>query len=332
MIVPADPDMIRDAALGLAAGALVAFPTETVYGLGADAANRDAVAAIYAMKGRPADHPVIVHVLDVEGARWWADLPPAAERLAGHFWPGPLTLIVKRREHAPPYACASSDTIGLRCPADPVARALLAAFVALGGHGVAAPSANRFGRVSPTRAEHVADDLGRDAPLILDGGPCTVGVESTIVDLSRGRAALLRPGAISAAQLAHVLGEAPQAPGRDAPRASGTLAAHYAPRTPIELVATESIIDRARTLASRLGHLGIVSRQRPQGVPFHVWQPAPDDPAAYGRWLYDGLRTLDTQGLDRLLVETPPRGPAWDAVHDRLARAAASFDGQEESP
>lgn len=332
MIVAPDPESIHHAALGLAAGALVVLPTETVYGLGADAANREAVAAIFAMKGRPADHPVIVHVLDLEGARWWAALPPAAERLIERFWPGPLTLILKRREDAPAWACAGSDTIGLRAPSEPVARALLAEFALLGGHGIAAPSANRFGRISPTRAEHVADDFGRDSPLILDGGPCLVGVESTIVDLSRGRPVLLRPGAISAAQIAEVLGEVPSAPDADAPRASGTLAAHYAPRTPVELVAAESVVDRANVLSSQLGHLGIVSSRRPDGAVFHVWQPAPADPESYARWLYDGLRGLDRQGLDRLLIERPPPGAAWDAVRDRLSRAAAGFSGTPEGP
>ncbi|HEY5632679.1 MAG TPA: L-threonylcarbamoyladenylate synthase, partial [Burkholderiaceae bacterium] len=176
---------IADAAKRLAAGGLVAFPTETVYGLGADATSAQAVAEVYRTKGRPAGHPLIVHVLDEAQARWWAELGRDAKRLIDAFWPGPLTLIVPRRPGAPAFACGDEPTIGLRSPAHPVARALLEAFTALGGHGIAAPSANRFGRVSPTEAAHVRADLGEARLLILDGGPCEVGLESTIVDLSR---------------------------------------------------------------------------------------------------------------------------------------------------
>ncbi len=182
---------IDRAARLLIEGELVAFATETVYGLGADAAQGEAVAKVYALKGRPPDHPLIVHVSDLEQARTWAQFDERALRLAGAFWPGPLTMILPRRADAPAWACGGQSSIGLRCPSHPVAQALLARFVALGGSGVAAPSANRFGKVSPTTAQHVLDDLGANAPLILDGGACEVGVESSIVDLARARSSLV---------------------------------------------------------------------------------------------------------------------------------------------
>ena len=319
MIVAADDASIDLAARRLLAGGLVAFPTETVYGLGADAAQRDAVAAIYATKGRPADHPLIVHVDGVGEARRWARLDARAERLVGRFWPGPLTLVLPRAEGAPAWACGGEASIGLRCPSHPVARALLARFVALGGSGVAAPSANRFGRVSPTRAQHVADDLGEDAPLILDGGAAEVGVESTIVDLSRDRPVLLRPGRIGRAALEAALGEPVVDRDAGAPRASGTLAAHYQPDTPVELLDAPSLAAR---LSSGAGAgCAVWSRVRP-GMPVFSWEPAPADAAGFEAALYDTLRRLDRIGASRLLVEAPPAGADWDAVRDRLARAA----------
>jgi L-threonylcarbamoyladenylate synthase len=220
--------------------------------------------------------------------------------------------------------------VGLRSPSHPVARALLAAFTRLGGRGVAAPSANRFGRLSPTRAEHVADDLGDEFGLILDGGPCEVGVESTIVDLSRDAPVLLRPGGIGAQRIAEVLGVAPGGRDAQAPRASGTLAAHYAPRTALELVDSASLAARLAELAGQGMRVGVWSRERPAPVAAAQqapdWVPAPADPAGYARELYDTLRRLDGLGLHRLLVERVPQQAAWDAVRDRLARAAASFE------
>ena len=324
----ADAAGIADAALRLARGQTVAFPTETVYGLGADAASATGVASIYRIKGRPADHPLIVHVRDVAQARWWGEFDECALMLAAAFWPGPLTLIVRRREGAPVFASAGESTIGLRCPAHPVASALLDAFTALGGHGIAGPSANRFGRVSPTCAAHVAQDLGGDVPLILDGGACEVGVESTIVDVSRGVPVLLRPGGIAAGDIARVLGQAPHAPDAQAPRASGTLAAHYAPRTPMSLVSADGIESAVRACASAGLRAALWSRQRPDSsLPGVVrWQPQPHDPEDFARQLYDTLRRLDALGLDRVLVERVPQGPGWDAVRDRLGRAAATFE------
>ncbi|MFT4101003.1 MAG: L-threonylcarbamoyladenylate synthase [Burkholderiaceae bacterium] len=335
---------IERAARLLAGGGLVAFATETVYGLGADAAQRDAVAAIYATKGRPAGHPLIVHVVDLDAARWWADLPPRAEALARRFWPGPLTMIVPRREQAPAWACGGQPTIGLRCPSHPLARALLAAFARLGGHGVAAPSANRFGRISPTSARHVRDDLA-DAiaagrVLVLDGGEAEVGLESTIVDLSRARPVLLRPGAIGARALADALDEPvevsanvvdPAKVDAAAPRASGTLAAHYAPRTPLSLAGRDelpAVVADARAVGRRLALLltddasaaGIEPRSA--GGPVVGVEIAPADADAYGRRLYAALRRLDAVGADRIVVQAPARTPAWQAVWDRLLRAA----------
>lgn len=345
-VAPATDAVIDAAAARLAAGGLVAFPTETVYGLGADASSASAVAAVYATKGRPADHPLIVHVPDLEAARFWADLPDAAQRLAAAFWPGPLTLILARHPQAPAHACGGQPTVGLRCPSHPVARALLARFAALGGKGVAAPSANRFGRVSPTRAQHVLDDLGAAAPPVLDGGDADVGIESTIVDLSRGAPVLLRPGAIDPQALSRAAGVTvlvganaadPAVPDPSAPRVSGTLASHYAPRTP--LVLADGVAAFAETVAAhaRAGERvaawafddGLAASQasapgtapRAPHAP-HVMRRAPAQPRDYARALYATLRELDAAGCDRIVLQAPPRGAAWQAVWDRLARAA----------
>jgi L-threonylcarbamoyladenylate synthase len=319
-VIEAPTDAAIDrAARTLLAGGLVAIPTETVYGLGADASRPDAVARIYALKGRPAGHPLIVHVPDAATGRRWGRFDARAERLAAAFWPGPLTLILPRVDDAPAWACGGEDTVGLRCPSHPVAHALLARFAALGGAGIAAPSANRFGRVSPTRAAHVVDDLGDEAPTVLDGGPSEVGVESTIVDLSRGRAVLLRPGRIGRDALEAALGEPVVERDADAPRASGTLPAHYQPRTPVELVARDGIDARIDALAG--SRVAAWSAARP-GRPVEAWVEAPRDARAFEAALYDTLRRLDARGADRILVESPPAGDDWDAVRDRLARAA----------
>ncbi len=315
---PTDAAIDR-AARTLLSGGLVAFPTETVYGLGADASERDAVARIYALKGRPVGHPLIVHVPDAAGARRWARLDARAERLAAVFWPGPLTLILPRLDDAPGWACGGQDSVGLRCPSHPVAHALLARFVALGGAGVAAPSANRFGRVSPTRAAHVVDDLGADAPTVLDGGASEVGVESTIVDLTRDRPVLLRPGRIGRDALEAALGEPVLDRDADAPRASGTLAAHYQPDTPVELVAPGALDARIDALTCE--RVAAWSVRRPAGE-VAAWVEAPSDAAGREAALYDTLRRLDALRVDRILVEAPPAGGEWDAVRDRLARAA----------
>jgi L-threonylcarbamoyladenylate synthase len=319
-IEPATPEAIDRAARRLADGGLVALPTETVYGLGADAAQRDAVAAIYTLKGRPADHPLIVHVADLAHARRWARVDARALRLAERFWPGPLTLVLPRADDAPAWACGGQASIGLRCPSHPVARALLERFAAYGGSGIAAPSANRFGKVSPTSAAHVADDLGDDAPLILDGGPCEVGVESTIVDLTRERPVLLRPGRIDRRALEGALGEPLAERDAQAPRASGTLAAHYQPDTLVEAVAPAALAARVARLGGS-ARIAVWSIERPAGVAH--WEPSPADAEGWEARLYDTLRRLDRLGLERILVELPPEGAGWEAVHDRLARAAS---------
>jgi L-threonylcarbamoyladenylate synthase len=324
----ADSAGIRAAAEALHAGRLVAFPTETVYGLGADAGSADAVAAIYRLKGRPADHPLIVHVTGAGQARRWAVWSAMAQALADRFWPGPLTMILPRLPDAPAWACGGQASIGLRVPSHPVAQALLAEFERLGGLGVAAPSANRFGRVSPTRASHVIDDLGDDAPMVLDGGASEVGLESTIVDLSRERPALLRPGGLGAAPLEAVLGVTLSAPGADAPRASGTLAAHYSPRTPIVLCQAARIGERLAALERRGLRCVAWSRTRPAS-PAAAWEPAFEDERAFAHALYDTLRRLDRAGFDRIVIEQPPGTPAWAAVTDRLGRAAVGAPAQD---
>lgn len=310
-----NPDVVRGAEL-LRAGGLVAFPTETVYGLGADASNPQAMARLYAVKGRPAEHPVIVHFASAEAAFDWAQVvPAAARRLAEKFWPGPLTLILARAAKVGDFVTGAQDTVGLRVPAHPVAQALLHAF----GGGVAAPSANRFGRVSPTTAAHVRADLGEDVDLVLDGGAAEVGIESTIVDLSRGHPVLLRPGGIGVAELEAVLGAAVSVADADAPRASGTLARHYAPRTPARLVAADAL---AAEIA-RSGTPPAVLAFSPPDERVDFWLRLPGTPAACAQQLYAALRELDGAGCAQILVEAPPEGAAWDAVRDRLRRACA---------
>ena len=314
---------IAEAVRRLRAGAVVAFPTETVYGLGADAESAEGVGAIYRIKGRPVGHPLIVHVPDRASAEYWAEIGPRAAALIEAFWPGPLTLVLSRRAGVESLACGSETTVGLRCPSHPVARRLLEAFVAAGGHGVAAPSANLFGRVSPTSVEHVFDDLGAAAPLVLEGGDSEHGVESTIVDLSRGFPALLRPGSISAGEIEAVLREPLDVPGKGAPRVSGTLAAHYATATALELVAEEALGQRLAACVARGERVAVWSRTDPQAGATVVWEMAPDEPIAYARRLYATLRRLDALQVARILVEEPPDEPGWAAVRDRLGRAQA---------
>ena len=317
---------IHRAAALLRSGGLVAFPTETVYGLGADARNPAAVARIFAAKGRPQDHPVIVHVPDLGYlARWAREVPDTALALARAFWPGPLTLILKRAPGVPDAVTGGQDSVGLRAPAHPVAQALLAAFVGEAGgrrfDGIAAPSANKFGRISPTTAEHVRADLGGEVDMILDGGACEVGIESTIVDCSRGEPVLLRPGRIGAADIARVAGVAPRAADREAPRAPGALQSHYAPRHPMRLV---SAGDWERSLAAAPRARAVLAlRAQPHGDASLRWIVMPADPARYGHDLYASLHALDACDCELILVEAPPERPGWEAVRDRLTRAAA---------
>jgi len=309
---------IRDAVAILRRGGLVAFPTETVYGLGADASNPAAVTRIYEVKGRPAGHPVIVHIGDIGHlARWARDIPEAATKLAARFWPGPLTLVLRRALGVGSQLTGGQDTIGLRVPGHPVALQLLREF----GGGIAAPSANRFGRISPTTAEHVRSDLGSEVDLVLDGGACEIGIESTIVDLSGGRPVLLRPGRIGAGDIAAMLGVAPLSRDSDAPRAPGTLAAHYAPQQPLRLIESDRW-DRSVVGISR--GRGVLSfRSHPEGDMSTMWIEASRQPQQYGHDLYANLRALDSSGCDRILVEEPPDTLEWAAVRDRLTRAGS---------
>ena len=307
---------IREAVAALKRGGLVAFPTETVYGLGADASNPLAVARIYRVKGRPTGHPVIVHIGDAGQLAGWArEIPDGARKLAARFWPGPLTLVLKRALGVGDYLTGGEDTIGLRVPGHPVALELLRQF----GGGIAAPSANKFGRISPTTAEHVRDDLGKEIDLILDGGPCEIGIESTIIDLSRDRPVLLRPGRVSTGDIAATLGATPEPRDPNAPRAPGTLESHYAPRKPLRLVAGDQWDERVRGAWRNCAVLCF--RAQPVGERCAMWIRASTDPQRYSRDLYSNLRALDASGCDEILVEEPPASAEWAAVRDRLARA-----------
>lgn len=311
---------VAEAAEALRAGRLVAFPTETVYGLGADARNAAAVRRLYEVKGRPPAHPVIVHLWAVEQLHAWAaEVPAAAERLARAFWPGPMTLILPRAGHVLDEVTGGQDTVGLRVPAHPVALALLRAF----GGGVAAPSANRFGRLSPTRAGHVRSELEGLVELVLEGGPATVGLESTIVNLTGDEPTILRPGHIRPDQIAQVLGRAVALSAQPGTiRAAGTLPSHYAPRTPLRVVPGDELEAEVRRLRQPVA---VLARRPPSGaLPADVvWREGPAAPEAYARGLYGSLRELDDLPAEVILVEAVPEDqPAWLAVADRLRRAA----------
>lgn len=319
-----DPAAIDDAARRLAAGELVAFPTETVYGLGARADDDAAVAQVFAAKGRPVDHPLIVHVADAAAAAHFAArLDTLAARLMAAFWPGPLTLIVPRRAGVASAAAGGQDSIGLRCPAHAVARELLRRAAARGVPGVAAPSANRFGRLSPTTAAHVEAEFG-PALAVLDGGACPVGIESTIVDLTRGVPVLLRPGMLTPQRIEVAAGMPLAVRDGGAPRASGTLTTHYAPRARLRLFADAEALAQALRAAPAGGRLAVYSRSAcPAAVAaLQRRMPACADDAA--RELFATLRELDAAGVDQIWVEQPPDDPAWDGVRDRLQRAAAA--------
>ena len=311
----------------LRAGELVAFPTETVYGLGADASNPAAVVKIFAAKGRPADHPLIVHLAGHDAVEHWAeDVPAVAWELMETFWPGPLTLILKKQAWVPSTVTGGQDTVGLRVPGHPVALELLRRFATSGGHGgIAAPSANRFGRISPTTAAHVQEELGEHVQLILDGGACAVGIESTIVDCSRGDPVVLRPGHISPLHLEAVLGRLPDiASAVGAPRVSGSLAAHYAPQTPMRLINGERLLDFLTAQRHKGDACGVICHSQPPqaGMP-HIWRMLPADPVGYAHGVYGAMRALDHAGVSLIAVEALPTGSMWEAVADRLRRAAA---------
>jgi L-threonylcarbamoyladenylate synthase len=313
----------------LLAGELVGLPAETVYGLGADARNPQAVAKIFAAKGRPADHPLIVHLSSAEGMKHWAaDIPAEAWALAKAFWPGPLTLILKKQAWVPDAVTGGQDTVGLRIPAHPVALELLRQLTDTecnANAGIAAPSANRFGRISPTTAQHVRDELGDQVALVLEGGACQVGIESTILDLSRATPAILRPGQLSPAQLAAVLGfEPPIVTAVGAPRVSGSLESHYAPQTRLYLLDADPLLNYLNVVRHRGGRCGVIAHDLPKmAAQPHEWRMLPADPDGYAREIYAVLRELDGLALDAIVVESLPSTSGWAAVADRLRRAAA---------
>ena len=309
----------------LAAGEIVAFPTETVYGLGARADDAAAVLKIFRVKGRPENHPLIVHVAEPAlTAAFAAEVSPLAQRLIDAFWPGPLTLILPRVPAMAAAAAGHQNSIGLRCPSHPVARALLAAARARGVPGVAAPSANRFGRTSPTRAAHVVDEFG-DTLAVLDGGDADLGIESSIVDCSRGHPVLLRPGMLTRARIEAVAGEPLRAADAGAPRAPGMLAAHYAPNAKLRLMPTAMLHTALQVLGERPLKLAVYSRGPSPGAARGVLhRRMPAQAAAAAHELFSVLRELDAEGAQLIWVEEPPPEPEWDGVRDRLRRAAAA--------
>jgi L-threonylcarbamoyladenylate synthase len=322
---------VEVAAQALARGELVAFPTETVYGLGARADDDAAVAKIYAAKGRPTDHPLIVHVSDAAQARSFASaMPGCAERLMAALWPGPLTVIVPRAREQACAAAGGHSTIGLRCPSHPLAHALLEAAKRHGVPGIAAPSANRFGRVSPTQAGHVAEEFGSDL-LVIDGGASTLGIESSIVDCSSGRPVLLRPGVLTRAQIEAAVGEPLHDADRSAPAASGTLESHYAPRARVRVMTAPML----RSALDVLGETPLPSRHATTlklavysrsvvPKPHLRHRPMPSDALQAAHELFAALREFDQQGVDLIWIEAPPDTPEWEGVRDRLQRASAA--------
>ena len=327
MILPgADPQAITQAAQIIRAGGLIGFPTETVYGLGANASSDEAVAGIFAAKGRPADHPLIVHVAATQQISDYASsLPPYAEQLVTACWPGPLTLILPRKPGVAAAAAGGQDSIGLRCPAHPVALAFLKACAT----GVAGPSANRFGRVSPTTAQHVIDEMGSSL-LVLDGGPCEVGIESSIVDCTRSQPVLLRPGVLTRAQLEAACGQ-PVLDQNDtmidgtAPRAPGTLESHYAPNAKVRLMDAKVIQTALDLLGRDAANIAVYARTivRIKSEKL-LYRRMPDDALATAQQLFAVLRSFDDQGAKLIWIESPPAAPEWEGVRDRLGRAAAT--------
>jgi L-threonylcarbamoyladenylate synthase len=327
-VLPTDAKRPDDAAVARAAavlrrGGLVAFPTETVYGLGASALDAAAVARVFAAKGRPANNPLIVHLAGAaDAARVCASWPEAAARLAEHFWPGPLTLVLPKRPELPDAVTAGGPTVAVRVPAHAVARAL----IATAGVPVAAPSANRSGYLSPTRAEHVLAGLDGRIDLVLDAGPVPGGIESTVLDLTGDPPRLLRPGLVSPAEIEAVVGPVirpvtKEAPAEDALPSPGMLSRHYAPRTPLELAGDDGAarVEELRRAGLRVGWLTFGGRQADGATVVTM----PDDPEGYAARLYAVLHALDGAGLDRIVAARPPEGEEWLAVRDRLRRAAA---------
>jgi L-threonylcarbamoyladenylate synthase len=323
-VLSASDDSIRQAAAALRAGKLVVFPTETVYGLGADAENIAAVRAMFAAKERPADHPVIVHLADAALIEdFAAEVPPAAWQLAAAFWPGPMTLVLRKNSRVNDLVTGGLPTVGLRVPSHPVAQALLREF----GGPIAAPSANRFGGVSATRAAHVAEELAGRVDLILDGGPCAVGLESSIIDVTSGLPAVLRPGAVTTEQIAAVLDTEISAPAGDAPRVSGSLPSHYAPRARVEILPPDALAPRAQELAAQGQKVALLGRHgQASDDPRVIVLEVSGDEADLGRSLYALLRQVDEWGCDVALASLPAETGLGAAIADRLRRAAGPRD------
>jgi len=321
VVAGSDAGAIERAAQALAAGDLVGVPTETVYGLAARADDDAAVARIFDAKGRPSDHPLIVHVASrAQALPLAAPWSEGAEKLAAAFWPGPVTVIVQRADGRATAAAAGLPTIALRCPVHPVAQALLVRCAELGLAGLAAPSANRFGRVSPTSAAHVRDEFG-DELLVLDGGACNLGIESAIVDVSSGAPVLLRPGAIDRDEIEHVLGQALREPDENSVRAPGTLESHYAPRATVRLMSGDELRSALQMLPANVKGVAVYSRTAPRRHP--LVRVMPDDPRAVAHELFAVLRGFDDQGVKLIWVEQPPDTAPWEGINDRLSRAAS---------
>ena len=316
-----DTNLIEKAAEALRQGQLVAFPTETVYGLGADAKNPEALRRLYRVKGRPTSHPVIVHLGNTDQlAEWAASVPPAAYLLAEAFWPGPLTMILPRASHVLDHVTGGQNSVGVRIPSHPLALALIKAF----GSGIAAPSANRFGRLSPTSAEDVRMELGDQVAMVLDGGSCQVGIESTIVDLTRATPVILRPGMVLASELERFLGKTDSdLPPDKLTRAPGGLPSHYAPETPIKLVASGLLLEEIERLGAAGHKAGVLAFAGPPVNMQIPWVVASRNPIDYARNLYRHLRWLDAQRCYCLLVESIPNDNAWSGIKDRLTKASA---------
>jgi len=319
-VVRASQAEIEVAVDALRDGELVAFPTETVYGLGANASNPAAVRKVYELKGRPPSHPVIVHIDQAKYLRRWVrELTPAAEQLAAAFWPGPLTLVLPRGENVQDVVTGGQDSVAIRIPSHPMARQLLDAF----GGGIAAPSANRYGRLSATRAEHVHDEFGDAVKVVLDGGECQVGLESTIVSCLDDTVRLLRPGAVTLSQLRGVVGEVQIGADKNSPRVPGSAPAHYAPATPLTIVPGGEIDALAESISEGGQRIAVLAQRLPlKTYQYVTWINAGKRAEAFGHDLYANLRTLDKAGCARILVQEVPGDERWDAVRDRLARAA----------
>jgi len=328
-VVRATQVEIETAVQALRDGELVAFPTETVYGLGANAQNPVAVRKIFEAKGRPASHPVIVHLDSPRFLhRWVREVPETATKLAERFWPGPLTMVMSRAPNVHDVVTGGQDTVAIRVPSHPMAQQLLTAF----GGGIAAPSANRYGKLSPTRAEHVREELGDSVKVILDGGECQIGLESTIVSFEGQSVRLLRPGGITAAQIRQVVGELLIGADLESPRVPGGTPSHYAPTTPMAIVPSGEVDAHAAALSEGGRRVAVLAQRLPlKSHKYVTWINAGRRPEQYGHDLYANLRTLDKAGCQQILVQDVPDGEAWDAIRDRLRRAASTVSESDDT-